>query len=72
MWKKVTLGAFALLLGLLAIPEKTMADALRGAGYHAPLPFSELVHQADGIISTGDKMGALRDLHDAFSGDCGV
>ena len=45
------------LLGLLAVPEKAMADALRGAGYHAPLPFKELVHQADGIISTGDKMG---------------
>ena len=45
------------LLGLLAGPEKAMADALRENGFHAPLPFTELVKLADGVISTGDKMG---------------
>ncbi|QNL43369.1 2-hydroxyacyl-CoA dehydratase [Oscillibacter hominis] len=45
------------LLGLLAGPEKAMAEALRNNGYHAPLPFEELVKQADGVVGTGDKMG---------------
>ena len=34
-----------------------MIDALRQNGFHAPMPFRELVRQADGVISTGDKMG---------------
>ena len=46
-----------LLLKILAGPEKAMADALKSNGYHAPLPFHELVKLADGIIGTGDKMG---------------
>ena len=34
-----------------------MIDSLKNNGYHAPMPFKELVKQADGVISTGDKMG---------------
>ena len=37
--------------------EKVVIRVLKDNGYHAPLPFSELVKLADGIISTGDKMG---------------
>ncbi len=37
--------------------EKVMIKVLKDNGYHAPLPFQELVKLADGVISTGDKMG---------------
>ena len=37
--------------------ESVMIQALKDNGFHAPLPFQELVKLADGVISTGDKMG---------------
>ena len=37
--------------------EKVMIRVLKDNGYHAPLPFKELVKLTDGLISTGDKMG---------------
>ena len=37
--------------------EKVIIDALRGSGYHAPLPFRELTQLTDGLIGMGDKMG---------------
>ena len=37
--------------------ERILISALENHGFHAPLPFRELVKLADGIISTGDKMG---------------
>jgi predicted nucleotide-binding protein (sugar kinase/HSP70/actin superfamily) len=37
--------------------ESVMIRVLKENGFHAPLPFRELVKLADGIISTGDKMG---------------
>ncbi|WP_295582189.1 2-hydroxyglutaryl-CoA dehydratase, partial [uncultured Oscillibacter sp.] len=37
--------------------ESVMIRVLRDNGFHAPLPFRELVKLTDGIISTGDKMG---------------
>ena len=37
--------------------ESILIDALESHGYHAPLPFKELVKLSEGIISTGDKMG---------------
>ena len=37
--------------------ETVMIDAMKKNGFHAPLPFKELVKLADGLISTGDKMG---------------
>ena len=52
-----TLNASSLLLGILEKMEGVMIDALRQNGFHAPMPFRELVRQADGVISTGDKMG---------------
>ena len=52
-----TLNASSLLLGILEKMEGVMLDALRQNGFHAPMPFRELVRQADGVISTGDKMG---------------
>lgn len=52
-----TLNASFLLLGILEKMEGVMTDALRQNGFHAPMPFRELVRQADGVISTGDKMG---------------
>ena len=45
---------------VLKIIEKTESVMIRVMdenGFHAPLPFRELVKLADGIISTGDKMG---------------
>ena len=45
---------------VLKIIEKTegiMIRVMDENGFHAPLPFRELVKLADGIISTGDKMG---------------
>ena len=46
-----------LVLAWIARTEKVLIRALRENGYHAPLPFRELVTLTDGIISTGDKMG---------------
>ncbi len=37
--------------------ETVVINALRNHGYHAPLPFRELIRLTDGMISTGDKMG---------------
>ena len=37
--------------------ESVMIKVLKDNGYHAPLPFRELVKLTDGLISTGDKMG---------------
>ena len=37
--------------------EKVVIRVLKDNGYHAPLPFRELVKLDEGIISTGDKMG---------------
>ena len=37
--------------------EKVLIRVLKYNGYHAPLPFRELVKLTDGLISTGDKMG---------------
>ena len=37
--------------------EHVMIQVLQDNGFHAPLPFRELVKLADGVISTGDKMG---------------
>ena len=34
-----------------------MIQVLKDNGFHAPLPFRELVKLTDGFISTGDKMG---------------
>lgn len=53
----LTLNASSLLLNIIGKTEKVMIDSLRSNGFHAPMPFLELVKQADGVISTGDKMG---------------
>ena len=53
----LTLNASSLLLDIIGKTERVMIDSLRNNGYHAPMPFKELVKQADGVISTGDKMG---------------
>ena len=37
--------------------ESVLIRVLKENGFHAPLPFRELVKLTDGIISTGDKMG---------------
>ena len=37
--------------------ERVMIDTLKKHGFHAQLPFKELVKLTDGLISTGDKMG---------------
>ena len=37
--------------------ERALIAALKGSGFHAPLPFKELTKLADGIIGRGDKMG---------------
>ena len=46
-----------LVLQYIAGMEKVLIKVLKDNGYHAPLPFNELVKLTDGIISTGDKMG---------------
>ena len=46
-----------LALGYLSKSESVMIRALRGHGFHAPLPFKELTKLADGIIGMGCKMG---------------
>ena len=53
----LTLNASSLLLNIIGKTEKVMIDSLKTNGYHAPMPFLELVKQADGVISTGTKMG---------------
>ena len=45
------------LLKAIGKTERVMIDSLKNNGFHAPMPFLELVKQADGVISTGDKMG---------------
>ena len=37
--------------------ERVVIQVLKDNGFHAPLPFRELVKLADGIIGRGDKMG---------------
>ena len=37
--------------------ESVVIQVLKDNGYHAPLPFRELIKLPDGVISTGDKMG---------------
>ena len=37
--------------------ESVVIKVLKDNGYHAPLPFRELIKLTEGIISTGDKMG---------------
>ena len=37
--------------------ENVIISALKDHGFHAPLPFRELLKLADGIIGRGDKMG---------------
>ena len=46
-----------LFLSYLGRLEKIIIRALQSVGYHAPLPFRELLKLADGIIGRGDKMG---------------
>ena len=46
-----------LVLSYIGRMEKVLIRVLKENGFHAPLPFRELVHQADGVISTGDQMG---------------
>lgn len=46
-----------MVLGLIGQIEKVIIHALSDHGFHAPLPFKELVELADGIIGKGDKMG---------------
>ena len=45
------------LLAFIESMEKVMIAVLKDNGYHAPLPFKELVKLTEGLISTGDKMG---------------
>ncbi|MDD3347608.1 2-hydroxyacyl-CoA dehydratase [Oscillibacter sp.] len=45
------------LLGFLEKMESEMIGVLKRNGFHAPLPFRELVKLTEGVISTGDKMG---------------
>jgi len=44
-------------LKIIESVERVMIRTLEANGFHAPLPFRELVKLADGVISTGDKMG---------------
>lgn len=46
-----------LLLSYIGRMEKVIIKTLQEIGYHAPLPFKELIHLADGLIGRGDKMG---------------
>jgi predicted nucleotide-binding protein (sugar kinase/HSP70/actin superfamily) len=46
-----------LVLSYIERMERILISVLEENGFHAPLPFKELVKLADGIISTGDKMG---------------
>ena len=53
----LTLNASTFLLNIIGKTERVMIDSLKANGFHAPMPFLELVKQADGVISTGTKMG---------------
>lgn len=45
-------------LKYIEIREKILLNAIKRTGkFHAPMPFNKLRHMADGIISTGAKMG---------------
>ena len=46
-----------LVLSFIERMERIVIAALEENGFHAPLPFKELVKLSDGLISTGDKMG---------------
>ena len=46
-----------LVLGYIEGMESVVIKVLKDNGYHAPLPFRELIKLTDGVISTGDKMG---------------
>ena len=46
-----------LLLRYIGQLEAVMIRVLKENGFHAPLPFRELVKLTEGVISTGDKMG---------------
>ena len=46
-----------LVLGYIEGMERVVIQVLKDNGYHAPLPFRELIKLTDGVISTGDKMG---------------
>ena len=37
--------------------ERVLIKTLKDYGYHAPLPFRELIKLTEGIIGVGDKMG---------------
>ena len=50
-------NASGILLGIIEKLEMVMIKSLKDNGYHAPMLFRDLVKQADGVISTGDKMG---------------
>ena len=50
-------NASGILLGIIEKLETVMIKSLKDNGYHAPMLFRDLVKQADGVISTGDKMG---------------
>ena len=46
-----------LMLRFIESMERVVIKVLKENGYHAPLPFRELVKLSDGIIGRGDKMG---------------
>ena len=46
-----------LVLKYIESMERVLIKVLKDNGFHAPLPFRELVKLTDGVISTGDKMG---------------
>ena len=46
-----------LALGYIEGMESVVIKALKDNGYHAPLPFKELIKLTDGVIGMGDKMG---------------
>ncbi len=54
MWQKTAPLA---LLDMMDSVEKAMGEALRENGFHAALPFKELVKLPQGIIGMGNKMG---------------
>lgn len=45
------------ILAYIGRMERVILSALQKAGYHAPLPFRELVALTDGLIGTGCQMG---------------
>ena len=46
-----------LVLGYIEGMESVVIKVLKDNGFHAPLPFRELIRLTEGVISTGDKMG---------------